>query len=353
MKDRAQIQIEGFLDTRLELANDGSFPIPELIAAQREAETDTELQSNAVELAQLGLSYYLSHDFKAALEVYNQAISQFPDIAFFYACRWIINTTLEDDEGAFYDYQVAKKLDFHYHSLIEWLENKPFLSEIEAENTQIKELLLRIQAEGASADLYQKLALEYVHGFDYLKAIQLYSQALDIEAQAAIYVFRGAVYTKLIQYAEALADFNAAITLDATYINAYIFRAKLYESLGAIDLAFHDYEQAIQLNPSLSVIYEERASLYERLDRLPAALYDYNILVDLVKDDFYPLTLRADIKERMEDWHGALSDYSAAIALNPYYSDLYQYRAGIKERLGDLKGAEQDYAKFEELEEED
>src|SRR5690606_41323998 len=64
-------------------------------------------------------------ELSVALERYTAAIQRFPDQPFFYACRSILNNLLDDDEGAFYDYQVAKSLDFNYQAFLEWTENGP------------------------------------------------------------------------------------------------------------------------------------------------------------------------------------------------------------------------------------
>lgn len=335
------------------LANYGNLPITDFLSVEKPAATGDDAALAAVAYSKEALHYYLIADYQAALNVYTKAIEAFPKEPFFYAGRWVINQLLNDDEGAFYDYQVAKRLDFNYHSLLEWLENKEQLEELIADSPEIAELEVQVSLNPTQVDGYHELALAYVHAFDYLKAIDLYSRSLRLAEQASTYVFRGAIYAKTIQYTSALADFNSALELDPTFQQAFIFRAKLMESLGCFEESLADYTHALALKAETPIVFEERASLYERLAMNELALADYNMWIDLAKDDFYPLTLRADLKERMEDWEGALADYTAAIALNPYYSDLYQYRGDIKARLGDQQGANADFEKFEALEEEE
>ncbi|MDM1292803.1 hypothetical protein HX021_00650 [Sphingobacterium sp. N143] len=300
----------------------------------------------------LGLYYFKIKAYREAIEVYTKAIASYKDEPFFYASRCLIYRLIGEDEGAFYDYQIAKGLDFNYHSVLEWQENQAELAYFEAENLVIQELESK-QSELSSEEL-NSLGLEYVHCYDYLKAIELYTKAIEKSPQpeSNLFVFRGSLYLKLTCFERALADFGQAIEQDKNQAAAYIFRAKVFESYRYPEKALADYAQAERLNSDLSIVYEERASLLERLDRLPAALEDFNRLVELNPEDFYVYSLRADLKEKLADLEGALGDYSMAIQLNPYYSDLYSYRAAVKEKLGDPLGAKIDLDKFNELEDE-
>ncbi|UIR57901.1 hypothetical protein LZQ00_08780 [Sphingobacterium sp. SRCM116780] len=317
-----------------------------LLEAQR-------FHASALGYSYLALYYFLNENFEQALHVYTEAIDHFPKEPYFYACRCVINRALEDDEGAFYDYQIAKRLDFNYHSLLEWQEHLPFLTELKREHTEIQELETSLQHDTDNLEIMVKLALEYVHIYDYQAALRLYHKGLEIVGDnPELYVYRAAIYTKLTIYIAAIHDCNQAIEIDRNCVPAYVLRAKLQECLKDDQKAISDYQQAELINPAQSTIYEERASLFERMGKFEDAIRDYSTLINLLKDDFYPYTLRADLFERLERWEDALGDYNEAILLNPYYSDLYQYRAAVKENLGDRAGAEEDLKKFEELEEE-
>ncbi|MCW8314077.1 tetratricopeptide repeat protein [Sphingobacterium sp. InxBP1] len=300
----------------------------------------------------LGLYYYKTNAYQNAAEVYSRAIEKYPEEAYFYASRCLIYRLMGEEEGAFYDYQIAKRLDFNYHSVLEWQENQGDITYFEAENLVIQELEPKQQQ--LSVDELNSLGLEYVHCYDYVKAIELYSMAIERNESpdSNLLIFRGSLYLKLTCFELALRDFNQAIALDAQQTAAYIFRAKVFESYRYTQKALADYAKAEELDAQSSIVFEERASLFERLGSLHEALSDFDRLVELNPTDFYVYSLRADLKEKLADMQGALLDYSRAIELNPYYSDLYAYRAAIKEKLGDSEGAKQDLEKFEELEDE-
>jgi len=308
--------------------------------------------NSALAYSYLGLYYFKIKAYDEAIAVYNRAIEHFKEEPYFYASRCLVYRLIGEDEGAFYDYQIAKRLDFNYHSVLEWQENQAEVSYFEAENLVIQEL--ESAAKELSTDELNSLGLEYVHCYDYLKAIELYTLAINknTAGDSNLFVFRGSLYLKLTCFELALNDFNRAIELDENQTAAYVFRAKVFESYRYSEKALNDYAKAEENDSNSSIVYEERASLFERLGCLPEALSDFDRLVELNPEDFYVYSLRADLKEKLEDMHGALVDYSTAIELNPYYSDLYSYRAAIKEKLGDAVGAKLDLDKFNELEDE-
>lgn len=311
-----------------------------------------DLANSVLAYSYLGLYYFKIQAYDQAISVYTRAIELYKEEPYFYASRCLVYRIIGEDEGAFYDYQIAKRLDFNYHSVLEWQENQAEVSYFEAENLVIQEL--ETTQKNLSTDELNSLGLEYVHCYDYLKAIELYTMAISKNTtdDSNLFVFRGSLYLKLTCFELALHDFNRAIELDGNQTAAYVFRAKVFESYRYFEKALEDYAKAEENDHNSSIVYEERASLFERLGCLPEALSDFDRLVELNPEDFYVYSLRADLKEKLEDIHGALVDYSIAIELNPYYSDLYSYRAAIKEKLGDFAGAKLDLDKFNELEDE-
>ena len=275
-----------------------------------------------------------------ARELYTAAIQRFPDQPFFYACRSILNNLLDDDEGAFYDYQVAKSLDFNYQAFLEWTENSPEAATFPGEVTELKPLLAA--------------ALEATQQFDYEQALKLYAQAREAyPAETDVLVYQAALYMRLLRYDCAGDALDQAIAMDPNHFQAYLFRAKLFKAVREYDRAKADFDKAVSLQPASSMLYEERGGFLMDIKRYEEALMDFDELVKLLPEDFYVYALRADLFEKIENWEKAIEDYSTAISLNPYYSDLYAYRAEMKDRVGDTTGAAEDRRMFAELEKED
>jgi len=307
------------------------------------ASTDYEgTNDEALKLARSAFELVVQGKLQEAIAMYTQGIEAYPEQAFFHACRSLLNEQLEDQEGAFYDYQVAKSIDFNYHIYLEWRENRPDSAEVDP-------------AIGFS-DLQSILeaALEATQQFDYEHALTLYAQALtSFGGSADLFVYRGALQMRLLRYDLAVTDFESALLMDPAHVQAQLSLAKFYQAIHEQEAAREAFDKAVRLSPESSVIYEERGNFLQEHGAHTEALADYDMLVSLLPDDFYVYAIRADLLGKMEKWDAALSDYSKAIQLNPYYSDLYTYRAEVKEKLGDNDGAAADRRKYEEIEAEE
>lgn len=323
------------------LANSQLFPFTASIQTDRRDTDLLAIAQHALELINMG-------NMDDALSLYSTTIEQHPQLPFFYACRSLLNTHLGDEEGAYYDYQVAKKLDFNYHNFLEWQENKGAMLLAQ----ELEELNQEMKQSDSSAQSFINRAMLWVQHFDYEQAIDDYSLALSIGDNPEIRISRAAVFMRMLRYDMALMDLNAAISLSPNLTMAFLYRAKLFVAIREDKAALVDFEQVLQLDPDNIEIFEERASYYEQIKDWQAAIADYTQVIIRNPTDFYFYVLRADVYERLEDWHRAIADYDEAIRLNPHYSDLYHYRGELKQKIGDKDGASQDFNTFEELERE-
>jgi tetratricopeptide (TPR) repeat protein len=292
---------------------------------------------------------YDQGDVSGAVQSYSAAIEAFPDQPFFYACRSLLNHQLGDEEGAFYDYQVAKRLDFNYHHFLEWKENEGEMAEA-AELLELNDLL---EAGSSDHQLYVNRAMLHVQHYCYQEAIDDFSSAFAIHDNVDYLISSAAIYLRMLRYDLALEDLNRAIgekNLDA--LDAFLYRGKLYAAVHENTRAEQDLDFCIQHDPTNKLYYEERAGFHEKKGTLEKAIADYGRLVTLDPEDFFPYVMRADLYEKTDQIALAIADYDKAIALNPYYSDLYQYRSELRYKIGDKDGAALDKQKYEELENE-
>lgn len=78
---------------------------------------------------------------------------------------------------------------------------------------------------------------------DFGTAINLYTQAIDVNPYVAIYYGNRSIsYLKTECFGCALSDATKAIGLDTTYIKGFYRRAAAYMSLGKFKEALKDYE---------------------------------------------------------------------------------------------------------------
>ena len=303
---------------------------------------------DALKFAKSGYEAFSKEKFEEALGIYNEAINIYNTYPFFYACRSLIHKCMDDDEAAFYDYQIAKRYDFNYHTFLEWIENKGSMEEA-AELLEINDSILK---DEQNAQLYINRALLQVQHFNYTEAINDYERAYSLSLNPEILISLAAIQLRVLRYSEALKNLNKAIEGNDSLVSAYVYRAKLHAAIKCQEEALADFNKAFDLSNADTTVLEERASFFESIENWEAAISDYSNIIRQSPEDFYPYVLRADLYEKRNDLQLALADYNQAIILNPYYSDLYQYRGDIKQQLGDDVGAEADFKKFEELEEE-
>jgi tetratricopeptide (TPR) repeat protein len=140
--------------------------------------------------------------------------------------------------------------------------------------------------QGFARDCYEAAALERSD----LSALELCNSAIEEDFltrhdRSATLINRGIIYLYRGQYAEALADFDAAIANTPQLAEGHTHR-------GVALLAYHDYRSAIEaLNQGLALEPEEPAKAYynraiahEELGDIPAAYHDYRRAAELAPE---------------------------------------------------------------------
>lgn len=69
----------------------------------------------------------------------------------------------------------------------------------------------------------------------------------------------------LDEHDKAIADFNAAIRLQANFGRAYNGRGCAFQAKGMLDTAIADFDEAIRLNPNYATAYENRSAAHAKL----------------------------------------------------------------------------------------
>lgn len=81
---------------------------------------------------------------------------------------------------------------------------------------------------------------------NYIKAVELYSKAIDIKSnEPAFYANRAACYLSLKKYKKCIEDCNKTLNLDDKFVKAYRRRARAYMMLGKLNLALQDFNTAL------------------------------------------------------------------------------------------------------------
>ncbi|PJF44444.1 MAG: hypothetical protein CUN55_03985 [Phototrophicales bacterium] len=265
---------------------------------------------NAEAYQQRAMWYHLAGQDDKALTDYEQAIQISPNNAALYLERGNLKRQQGDHEGAIADYSQAIRLDpnspeayharYESHLAIDQLDkaiedlSKAIQLAPRAEYfRQRAELyLLTGKRRQALADLERAVpSLESA----YLQARAAASQQADTarnqdllalvkEAYLAALVQRAAIRQQEGDLPDALADVQAALTIDADYAPAYNIRAKISQQNGDSG-AVQDFLQAIKLDPSQAAYYLNLADLYFLAGAYQQARNVFEALQKQISDD--------------------------------------------------------------------
>lgn len=102
-------------------------------------------------------------------------------------------------------------------------------------------------SEGASAAA--ALGNQASQRQDYATAIQQFSRALELDPSAVFYSLRGDVNWRAGKLDDAMADYNAVLTLDPTNADGFYGRSRVFRDKGDKASAIADLEQFLALKP--------------------------------------------------------------------------------------------------------
>ncbi|CAB0031866.1 unnamed protein product [Trichogramma brassicae] len=101
-----------------------------------------------------------------------------------------------------------------------------------------------------AAEKFKEKANEFFKAQNYDDAISLYTKAIELNPNVAIYYGnRSFAYLRTECFGYALSDATKAIELDRNYIKGYYRRAAANMSLGKFKIALKDYETVMKVRP--------------------------------------------------------------------------------------------------------
>jgi len=145
----------------------------------------------------------------------------------------------------------------------------------------------------------------FLLGIILLVAPFMYASAQD----ASKHIEDGKALIQKESYEEALEQFNMALILDPSSVDALLQRAFTSNILKSYDSAISDYTAVIELNPALISAYLSRGSAYNKLDRFEEALQDFNKVIELDPKNSEAYNNRGWSKKGLGDHDGACDDW--------------------------------------------
>lgn len=103
----------------------------------------------------------------------------------------------------------------------------------------------------ARAEELKNLANEAFKANKFSQAVDLYTQAIELNSQNAVYwANRAFAHTKLEQYGSAVQDATRAIEIDPKYSKGYYRRGAAYLAMGKFKEALKDFQQVKRICPN-------------------------------------------------------------------------------------------------------
>ncbi len=197
------------------------------------------------------------------------------------------------------------------------------------------------------------IEVHYLRGFIYgkrgapsyepNKALAAYNEYLKMPCEDPYaYSNRGDVRLRLGDVDGALADYNAALSIDSDYVyslnnRGWIYYAHMLDTHRALE----DFNHAAAAKPDYHWTYMNRAAVYEFLSKWPKAEADYARAQELHPDDPRVLERRGSCALHQGKFEEAARFYTEALKADrlSMRAPLYHRRATARYGMGDLAAA--------------
>jgi Tfp pilus assembly protein PilF len=183
-----------------------------------------------------------------------------------------------------------------------------------------------------------------VYGIEKLKLATTLKKFKD----PAVYVYMGDGYRMLMDGGNAQNSYQAALTLDPTYVRAYYRIGKIYQTqgVGQEEIYMKYYNEAIAKDPTFGPVYKNLSDLNYATDVTKSAMYLDKYLAncdDDPKNCFY----RASMKyaQGLFSESVVLADQCIAASPNPY-PNLFGLQGFAYFKLGDSVKARDAFEKY-------
>jgi tetratricopeptide (TPR) repeat protein len=171
----------------------------------------------------------------------------------------------------------------------------------------------------------------------------LAQEGLSAEAKLALYDARAYLHKRAERYAEAIADYDAAIALSPDDAELYRSRGETYSYLKQWEAALADLDRSLELEPEYVWAWYARGFMLERLDRDDEALASYDKALEISPLNWTALEGRSKFHLQHGNNELAAADFGTLLKVDPYHTASYVGRGIAFERLGDAAQAVRDY----------
>ena len=191
--------------------------------------------------------------------------------------------------------------------------------------------------------VYNNRGKAYVTLEDYEQALTNFNRGLELNPQPQFHVNKGDVLYLQADYANAIAEYNLALSLDEQYVLAYLSRANAYRQTNQLQAALDDYNTALNYDTNVAGIYIGRGTTYHRLNNFEQAVEDYNRAIALEPQVIATYINRGNAYRQLGNFEAAIESYNIAIELDSTVSGSFLGRGNLYYTIGNYEQAIEDY----------
>jgi tetratricopeptide (TPR) repeat protein len=157
------------------------------------------------------------------------------------------------------------------------------------------------------------------------------------------YYNRGIAFWMMGDPDSALADFDRAISINPSSLNALLWRGRVKQNSGDLDGAIADYDRVITLNPRSAHALNNRGIARQAKRDLQGAVDDFTRAISINPRLSEAYANRGVARTMMGDVTEGVADLTLAISIDPRDPSFYTNRGEARRLLGDLDKAVADF----------
>lgn len=208
-----------------------------------------------------------------------------------------------------------------------------------------------IELDPDRAEAYHLRGRAYLQQREFSQAAADFTRCLELQpSQMDVMVDRGQARARLHDLASALKDLNGVLLIDAGRPDALVVRARVYLERGFIDnkpidysKAIADCNQALRNETGLAIAYAVRGEAHARRGDFIKAIADCDQALKLDDKLALAYAVRGGAMLDRKDRAQALQDCDRAVALDPKLVEAYLYRGQVRQLERSLDKALADY----------
>lgn len=175
-------------------------------------------------------------------------------------------------------------------------------------------------------------------------ALAAFDASLSLQpGNADVHANRGLALHQLGRDAEAVRSYDAALTIRPDAAQTYNNRGMALADLGDLDAAQHDYQRAIHVQPDYAAAHYNLGLLLLTRGQFEAALTSFDNSIGLEAGRAEAYASRGLALHGLKRYAQAVVSYDKAISLHPAFALAYNNRGLAHQAVRDFSAAVQDY----------